>query len=128
MNTKYQALQKRMRAAKKMKLTKGAARWLGQGDPAFRQSTLQTAFEEYHATHPEVLVMIIKFARQIKARGYKTYGIRSLMERLRWHYEIDKGTKFAIRDGFNSRYARLAMETCSDLRGFFRTARLKNDT
>jgi hypothetical protein len=125
MTKKIQALQRRIRIAKKTKLTKAAALWLGQSDTAFRQSSLQRAFDEYHVTHPEVLAMIVKFARQIKARGYKTYGMASIIERLRWHYNIDKGTKFAIRDGFNSRYARLVMETCPDLRGFFRTSRLK---
>lgn len=125
MTKNLQTLQKRIRIAKKSKLTKSASCWLGQGDTAFRQSSLQRAFDEYHATHPEVLAMIIKFARQTKARGYKTYGVASIIERLRWHFNIDKGTKFAIRDGFNSRYARLVMETCPDLRGFFRTSRLK---
>lgn len=83
----------------------------------------QTQFLKYHSARPEVYHQIVKFAREAKAAGFKTYSIWAVGNRVRWHYQFEKltGEKFKIKNDYFSRYARLVMAQEPDLAGFFTT-------
>lgn len=89
---------------------------------------IQAAFERFHAEHPEVYRMLVRFARQLKARGYEQAGIKLIWERMRWETMLgaDRALEpFKLCNNHHSRYARLIMEREPDLSGFFRTRELK---
>ncbi len=88
---------------------------------------IQERFEDFDRENPEIYKALVLFARQIKSRGFQTYGIRSLWERTRWHFQVEKaeGADFKMNDHFHSRYARKIMENESDLAGFFETRVLR---
>lgn len=89
---------------------------------------IQAAFERFHAEHPEVYRMLVRFARQLKARGYSHAGIKLIWERMRWETMLgaDRALEpFKLCNNHHSRYARLIMAQERDLEGFFRTRELK---
>jgi hypothetical protein len=91
--------------------------------------TIEEAFQEYHKKYPEVYVELVRFARQVKNRGFKKYSINACFERVRWYFDIERttGEAFKINNNFRSRYVRLIMENEPDLDGFFETRELKAD-
>jgi hypothetical protein len=90
--------------------------------------TIQLKFERYIANNPHVIDVYLKFAREVKARGFQRYGIGALTERVRWHYqmEIVGGEKFKICNSYRSRIARYLMTVYPDLAGFFRVRLLRS--
>ena len=88
---------------------------------------IQREFERYHAKHPEVYSMLVRFARQAKRKGQKRFGIKALFERVRWWYYVERtaGDEFKLNNNFTSRYARLITTREPDLQGFFETRRLR---
>jgi len=88
-------------------------------------------FLEYHSDNPQIYDSIVRYARQLKAAGRTTFGIGAIVERIRWDYAIstkpdEKG--FKISNDYRSRYSRLVMINCADLRGFFKTKQLEADS
>lgn len=90
--------------------------------------TIQEAFEDYHAAHPEVYAWLVRQARRAKERGHAKIGIELLFAVLRWERMMGKPdpsqTTFKINDHYTSRYARLIMGCEADLVGFFETRQL----
>ena len=84
-------------------------------------------FRAFHAEHPEVYAELVRRAVIAKANGFKRYGIKALIEVVRWyfHFERPKNAPFKINNNFTSRYARLIMEREVDLVGFFETRELR---
>jgi hypothetical protein len=99
-----------------------------------RRSTLRAAkptiterFWEYHYAHPEVYELLVKLARDVKARGKTKYSMKAIFERARWHYHIERGEDgFVLNNDFTSHYARLIMEQEPDLDGFFDVRELRS--
>jgi hypothetical protein len=92
--------------------------------------SIEQNFREFHENNPEVYDELVALARQTKEHGFETYGIRPLVEVLRWHYDIattDENCYYKINANYNSRYARLIMEQEEDLKEFFRTRALKTE-
>lgn len=84
--------------------------------------TIQERFWEYHAAHPEVYELLVKLARDVKARGKAKYSMKAIFERARWHYAIEKGDEeFVLNNDFTALFARLIMESEPDLAEFFET-------
>lgn len=91
-----------------------------EGEPT--PLTIQEQFERFHALHPDVYPLLVRFAREVKATGRKQYGIGALFERLRWHTYIEQGVAdehWKLPNNYRSRYARLIMQQEPDLDGFF---------
>jgi hypothetical protein len=84
---------------------------------------IQRSFERFHFDNPHVYTALVAFAREAKAAGFGRYGMKSLFERLRWHYEIELRSTdlYKLNNNYTSRYARLIMATESDLKHFFET-------
>ena len=89
--------------------------------------TIQGRFEKFHAQNPHIYEAFVRFARQARAAGYAHYGCHAIMQRVRWHMEIETRSDdgFKINNDFSSRYARRIMEQEPDLKGFFVTRRLE---
>lgn len=83
--------------------------------------TIDFRFKTFHEAHPEVYAQLIELARELKDIGYRHYGIKSLLEVVRWRRRTngpdDRG--FKLNNDFSSRYARLIEENEPDLAGFF---------
>ncbi len=90
--------------------------------------SIQERFEDFHARHPEVYGAVVRFAREVKQRGFKKFGIRVIWERARWFLTIERDNEeYKLNDHYHSRYARLIMANEADLAGFFQTRELRAD-
>ena len=91
--------------------------------------TIQEQFETFHNANPWVYTELVSMARQLKAKGHRKVGIGMLFEVLRWNYLLrtnDPNSGFKLNNNMRSRYARLIMDTESDLTGVFETRELKS--
>ena len=87
------------------------------------QNPLRVAdFERYRQENPDLEEVLVRFAREVQAAGFKHYGMKGLFERARWHYHMEMGSDgFKLNNSFTAPYARLLMEKYPDLAGFFET-------
>jgi hypothetical protein len=78
-------------------------------------------FREFHADNPEVYRELVTLARRAKASGRAQYGIKALMEILRWHRNIETKSldEWKLNNNHAPYYARLIMEKEPDLADFF---------
>jgi len=85
------------------------------------KSPLEQAFEKFHAEHPEVMVLILQFARQAKAAGRQRFGIGMIWERMRWYTQIEhRECEFKLNNNHRAYYARKIMRDYPDeFAGFF---------
>jgi hypothetical protein len=93
-----------------------------------RHLTIDERFAEYHRQHPEVYRKLVNLARQAKGAGFTHYGMKALLERLRWHMMVErKSTEaFKINNDFASRYARYIMSMEPDLADFLEVRKLRS--
>lgn len=97
-------------------------------DPPEDDASIQARFERFHADHPEVYALLVRFTREAKDMGRRAhYGVAAVFERARWHAEIEKTEEFKLNNNYRSRYARLIMEQEPDLDGFFSLRELTAD-
>jgi hypothetical protein len=90
--------------------------------------TITERFEWYLSEHPEVYDLLVKLARDVKARGKTQYSMKAIFERARWHYHIEKGEDgFVLNNDFTAHFARLIEEREPDLCGFFEKRRLRSE-
>lgn len=91
------------------------------------EASIQTRFEAFHQKHPEVYKTLVRLAFELKARGFRRYGLKSLFERVRWHFQVDLdlGEDWKINNNYSSRYARKLMAEFPELDGFFELRELK---
>lgn len=95
---------------------------------AQRNLTIDERFAAYHRAHPEVYRKLVNLARQAKGAGFTHYGMKALVERLRWHMTVErKSTEpFKINNDFASRYARYIMRLEPDLAEFLEVRKLRS--
>ena len=56
----------------------------------------------------------------MRDRGIRRTGIAAIFERLRWLYRLQtQGEEYRLNNTFRAYYARMVMERCPDLAGFF---------
>jgi len=86
-----------------------------------RPLTLAERFWQFHEANPHVLTAIVAISRDLKARGFRTCGMKLIFERLRWLAAIQtRNDGFRLNNSFSAFYARVVQECHEDLRGFFR--------
>ena len=83
-------------------------------DPATR-----SAFLTAHKESPEVWRYFEKFALEAIASGREHYGAKGIMERVRWHTEIEHGVDFKCNNNFTAYYARIFAAKYPEHAGFF---------
>jgi hypothetical protein len=96
--------------------------------PALARS-IQQAFLVFDEEHPEVYEYLMRLTREVQDRGFKHYGVKALWERLRWHFQIEKGMgeDFKLNNNFSSRYARKIIAAHPELEDFFELRCLRAD-
>lgn len=97
------------------------------------------AFLSFHAMHPEVYVLVERFALQAhraRSRDEVTrlgasphYGIRMVWERVRWEVAIEtaRTDAFKLNDHFHALYARLFLLHHPECAGLFALRRLHRE-
>jgi hypothetical protein len=91
------------------------------GEPEAASRSIQQAFLNFDEAHPEVYEYLMRLTGEVRDRGFKHYGVKALWERLRWHFQIEKGMgeDFKLNNNFSSRYARKMMKEHPELADFF---------
>lgn len=89
--------------------------------------TTSERFETYHSKHPELYKSLVANSKDLRARGFRHYSIKTLICIARWHLEItpDVDETYRISDAYTSRYARLIMSQEPELTDFFHLRPLK---
>lgn len=95
---------------------------------AANDRTIDEKFADYNRAHPEVYRKLVSLARQAKGAGFTHYGMKALIERLRWHMTVERQCTdpFKINNDFSSRYARYIMALEPDLDGFLEVRKLRS--
>lgn len=79
-------------------------------------------FEQFHSDNPHVWELFKKYTMDAVNAGYKSYGVASIFERIRWHSDIETtGDTFKINNNHKAFYARMFMDEYPKHSGFFRT-------
>lgn len=98
-----------------------------QGTLKFDKRDNRKTFEEYDQEHPKIYELFKKFAIQLMANGKKHYGAKSIMERIRWHFDVDeRGDDFKINNNYTSRYVRKLIAEHPMFENFFFLRELKS--
>lgn len=84
------------------------------------------AFNAYHRQNPHIFDLFYYYAKVMRDAGRKQYGAKSIMERVRWHCEIENtGSEFKISNSFTAYYPRLVEAHDPSFKGFFVKKQLK---
>jgi len=84
---------------------------------------LCTRFEQFDADNPRVFLLFMRFAREARAVGHRTFSADAICHRIRWETGVvtrDQSSDFKINDHYTAFYARKAMKLYPEFRGFFR--------
>ena len=93
-------------------------------------SEVDMKFFKYHKESPHIFNLFVAFSKEIKAKGYKTYSMRTIMHRIRWHVDITTNDPdgFKMNNNYSSRYARMLANEYPDFKDFFKNRRMKTLT
>ncbi len=90
-----------------------------------REEQMRAAVQAFHAQHPEVWTLFVKFTTEKISAGFRAYSADSVMHRVRWesdegrHHEKHGG--FKINNNHVAFYARRFMRIFPSHKDFFRT-------
>ena len=105
--------------------------WPSSNKNKKRMSTMQAAndneaaWRDFHEANPNVYRLIERFTKQAIGAGFKHYGMMSIIQRVRWHTQIETDDlSFKINNNHAPYYARHFMEQNPEHEGFFRTRRV----
>ena len=89
--------------------------------------SLDARFARFHAANPHVFRALESLAMQLYRAGARGFGVKLLVEQLRWQYAIaTSGDTFRINNNWPSRYARMLVETHPELRGVIELRELRS--
>ena len=93
-------------------------------------SRLERAFWEFHSQNPHVYDKLEQLALQLRSSGVTRWGIKALWEVCRYELVLrtsSSARSFRLNNNYTAYYARLLMERCPDLAGFFETRQHRGD-
>lgn len=86
---------------------------------AYPHAVLQR-FKEWHGANPHIYRQFKALAFKMKTTGRERYSARTIVEVMRWHYDIKtKGDVFEINGDFVPIYVRLLIHNHPEFRDFF---------
>ena len=87
-----------------------------------RLEEMKEQCNKFHAEHPEVWDLFVKFTFQMINRGYKNYSAKGVFERIRWEKDAggDGVTQFKLGNNYTAFYSRRFMRIYPEHDGFFR--------
>ena len=91
--------------------------------PTTRKSPLEAA-AAWRDQNPDAWAYVKSQARTAAERGHR-FGMKALMEHVRWHYAVQRGDhdSYAINNNAVSALARLLVAECPDLRPYIELRR-----
>jgi len=94
-----------------------------------RREEMQEQVTKFHAEHPEIWDLFVRFSKEMIGRGYKAYSAQSVIERIRWEKDVggDGTTSFKINNNYTAFYSRRFMRMYPEYEGFFRTRHQVSD-
>jgi len=89
---------------------------------------IEARFEQFVIEAPELYDFLVARAREMRARGFSRYGIKSLYEVARFHFSMTRkpGEEYKLNNDYTALFARKIMRDHPDLDGFFETRRLRS--
>ena len=86
-------------------------------------------FIRFHRDNPEIYDLYVKYAFQLRDAGRENYGSKAIVERIRWHVNVETQSKdeFKINNNHTAYYARMVMMDYPELKGYFRIRSARND-
>ena len=68
----------------------------------------EAQWREFHAKNPQVYELVKRYAYEVLAKGHEHYSVFTIIQRIRWHTEIETdGDTFKINNNHAPYYARL---------------------
>ena len=82
---------------------------------------IKQSFIDFHKQNPHVYKKLVDMSLQLKRRGHKKFGIKTLFEVLRWDYAMktDSLDNFKLNNNYSAMFSRLIMHRVPELRDFF---------
>lgn len=91
------------------------------------EATIDERFWAFHHHNPHVLALFARYVRQLRDAGFTRYSMKTLVERVRWHEEVEtRRDRFLLNNDFTARYARLLMDEGLAPPGFFHLRALRS--
>lgn len=95
------------------------------GDARTRGDQMREAAEAFHAAHPEVWDLFVRFTFEAIESGHRHYSVNAIFERIRWESDVGAqgapGGAFRINNNHRAFYSRRFMRVFPRHAGFFRT-------
>ena len=92
-----------------------------------RLDEMRDQVSAFHAEHPEVWDLFVRFTKEILNRGFKHYSVNAIFERIRWEVDTAGSSnslcEFKLNNNYRAFYARRFMRMHPQHEGFFRTRR-----
>ena len=88
-----------------------------------RHEEMRKQAKAYHEQNPIVWNLFQQFTFELIERGFKNYGAKGVMERVRWDTDqptVDGKSRFKINNNYTAFYARKFMIHYPQYKGFFR--------
>ena len=88
-----------------------------------RYQEINKQAKEYHKKYPVVWDLFVQYTFELIHRGFKHYGAKSIMERIRWNTEkpdIKGDSTFKINNNYTAFYARRFARMHPQYQDFFR--------
>ena len=87
---------------------------------------LKQQWWKWHKENPHVWDLFQRYTFDAINAGYKNYSVASIIERIRWHADIEtKGDTFKINNNHKAYYARYFHHMYPNHDGFFRLRETK---
>jgi hypothetical protein len=84
--------------------------------------SLTQKFTDYHTANPGVYRELVRLSYEWKRTGHGKIGMQTLIEKLRWDWNVSlrkDSAGFRINNNFAAFYSRMIMEEHPDLQGMF---------
>lgn len=82
-------------------------------------------FIEHHKKHPQVFELFLQYARQVKDAGKKKYSAWTIIQVIRWNFDLRGHDFFKINNDHIALYARMSEHFDKSLEGFFEKREMK---
>lgn len=82
-------------------------------------------FKAYHLKHPEIYLQFREMALQIRNTGKTKYSAWTIINVIRWNYDLMNDEVFKINNDFIALYARLFIHHNPHFEGFFELRTMK---
>jgi hypothetical protein len=91
-------------------------------------TSLEAAFQAFHAEHPEVYRKFCDYADEVIGRGFKQFSSDAIFHRVRWFMKVEGGRKlFEINNNHTPYYARMWMQEHPQWPKFFELRHVKEE-